>query len=780
LPVKSIPFAVQLSLFVFLILIIPFIALMSYTSYATLQYSEEEIARNSLENIEVNRRFTETFMNSIAAGILRFVADHEFAGYTGMHRYGAIQGNVDNGIKIQRLQRELLSIAKNESAILSIFFLFDGGDYVISTDRGIVELSDYYSLAWLRSVPEQKRGLGGIWVPRELRTATLREIIQGRDSEQFTPVISYVYSLNRLTTAIGGTLAVNIRESSVAEMLNPGGRRGNSPYGNILLQRDGKIISHPDGRSFLLQGRNLPRIAEILDREEQKGARFFREGNNQLLYTWLKTGFYEWVYLSVQSMEILLGRSARLIRTVILLSVTVLFLGTLASLAVFSRISRPMRLLVNGLRENAAAGVPAVRNEMEILSSAFARIEHQEKELRELLGEREKDAVLLAIRRLLSEDHLGRQEEEILEQVFPHKLFKAAVAAPDSYEDYRRRTTPEQRAYHRYLFVARAEQAAAPPLVIRGDHLYEAQIALIINFPEERIGRREVITSLLGELQKEAPGIFGATLSFGLSETGFDPGEVRGCVRQAAGAAQMRMLRGAGSIIPWEAGQETRKRFFYPRNSEGRILNYLDAGSLDLIKRELDAIKRAIQGEKSPEISPDNISFIYNQLAGITIKRLSEMNVDTAGFFSEHGSVYRAIAACETLDQISLYMEDFYQDILSRRRRGREGEEKPIDRILACFEKHYREDMFFEDMAAELGISYSYMRKIVREAAGASVLDTINRIRIREAKKLLLDSGLSPAQIAGEVGYRNVQSLNRYFKKFEGLSPLEYRLANRA
>ena len=55
---KSLPFAVQLSLIVFLILIIPFIILMSYTGSTTLKFSEEEIARSSLEDIELNRRFT--------------------------------------------------------------------------------------------------------------------------------------------------------------------------------------------------------------------------------------------------------------------------------------------------------------------------------------------------------------------------------------------------------------------------------------------------------------------------------------------------------------------------------------------------------------------------------------------------------------------------------------------------------------------------------------------------------------------------------------------------
>jgi YesN/AraC family two-component response regulator len=71
------------------------------------------------------------------------------------------------------------------------------------------------------------------------------------------------------------------------------------------------------------------------------------------------------------------------------------------------------------------------------------------------------------------------------------------------------------------------------------------------------------------------------------------------------------------------------------------------------------------------------------------------------------------------------------------------------------------------------------MRKIVKAATGKSVNDTINFYRIQEAKTLLLDSKLKPEEIAKMVGYRNSQSLKRFFKKFEGINPLDYRIANR-
>lgn len=78
-------------------------------------------------------------------------------------------------------------------------------------------------------------------------------------------------------------------------------------------------------------------------------------------------------------------------------------------------------------------------------------------------------------------------------------------------------------------------------------------------------------------------------------------------------------------------------------------------------------------------------------------------------------------------------------------------------------------------MAKDIGISYSYMRKIVYELTGKSLIDYINLLRIEKAKRLLLETKLNMKQIAAEVGYYNVQSFNRFFRKYEGMPPSSYK-----
>ncbi|MDR0563215.1 MAG: AraC family transcriptional regulator [Spirochaetaceae bacterium] len=767
---KNIPFVIQIFLIMFLVMLVPCITLMLYSNHSIMRYSDEEIAQAALANIEASRRLNESILLRVFGSILRFVENQDFVGYGSLLKYASIQGNIDNGLKLRNIQHELQAIVKNDNAIYSIFLLFDNADYVISSDRGIVELIDYYSLTWMRAVAAQHKGSGGVWVSRELRSATLRDISVGNDKEKSIPALSYLYFLNFLTTSVRGTIAVNVAESFITDSLNHT-RGADGIYGTMLIHRDGTVISHPDRAKVLAQARNFPHIAEILDAEEPSGYVFFKDS----LYTWLTSDIFGWVYISVQSLENLTRRASRTSRGMIILTALALFAGAVASVGFLSWISRPMRRFVTTLREDFALKNTGIKNEMEFLAMAFCQIKEKETELHRVLSDREKDAALLAVRAALSGDMIGKQELERVGQLFPNPVFIVAVTAIDTYRTYRYRTNTELRAYHRYCFLNTAESLCEAPLYLRGVPYGDGQIAMVFNVPE-RDGLNTVL-DMLESLRGKAVSIFETTVTIGVSDPGSGIRDLHNQANRAAEAVLTRMIKGNNAVYRSEASYE-RPRFFYPQHGESKILNYLDRKNLPNIEAELDDLQRKIRD--TPHISNDNIRFIYNQLVGATAKHLTETEGNLSRFFSHQNDIYAAISSCDTLDEISALMGGFYRDILEYLDQDTPESQDLPSKILRYFEAHFREETLFDDIATELGISYSYMRKVVRETTGKSILDNINLLRIKEAKYLLLNTEKNAAEIAQAVGYRNIQSLNRYFKKYEGLTFSEYRIARKA
>ncbi|MGN6711042.1 helix-turn-helix transcriptional regulator [Anaerocolumna jejuensis] len=90
-------------------------------------------------------------------------------------------------------------------------------------------------------------------------------------------------------------------------------------------------------------------------------------------------------------------------------------------------------------------------------------------------------------------------------------------------------------------------------------------------------------------------------------------------------------------------------------------------------------------------------------------------------------------------------------------------------------DENYMRDMNITDVADHLDISYSYLSKIFRTRTGITLTDYLNNVRINKSKEYLTNTFLTLGEISEKVGYNNVQSYQRFFKKYINITPGEFR-----
>jgi YesN/AraC family two-component response regulator len=84
-------------------------------------------------------------------------------------------------------------------------------------------------------------------------------------------------------------------------------------------------------------------------------------------------------------------------------------------------------------------------------------------------------------------------------------------------------------------------------------------------------------------------------------------------------------------------------------------------------------------------------------------------------------------------------------------------------------------DISLLDMSDELNISTFNVSRLFKKQLGINFKDYLNRHRINEAKSMLNGGkNIKIAKISAAVGYINVETFNRVFKRYEGMSPGEY------
>lgn len=98
-----------------------------------------------------------------------------------------------------------------------------------------------------------------------------------------------------------------------------------------------------------------------------------------------------------------------------------------------------------------------------------------------------------------------------------------------------------------------------------------------------------------------------------------------------------------------------------------------------------------------------------------------------------------------------------------------------VTRAIAYITQNYAEPLSNKDLARLTGYHEYYLNSLFIRHTGISMHKYLLKVRINEAKKMLLNTKLSLADIAEAVGFNSNTHFSTYFKKSENISPLQYR-----
>ena len=102
-----------------------------------------------------------------------------------------------------------------------------------------------------------------------------------------------------------------------------------------------------------------------------------------------------------------------------------------------------------------------------------------------------------------------------------------------------------------------------------------------------------------------------------------------------------------------------------------------------------------------------------------------------------------------------------------------------ILQVSEYIKEHYKEDIYLEKIAEHFNTSDKYLSRLFKETLGTGFHEYLATIRISKSKDLLLETDLSVTKIGELVGFSIHSTFFRVFKKYEGISPTQYRECNK-
>ncbi len=98
---------------------------------------------------------------------------------------------------------------------------------------------------------------------------------------------------------------------------------------------------------------------------------------------------------------------------------------------------------------------------------------------------------------------------------------------------------------------------------------------------------------------------------------------------------------------------------------------------------------------------------------------------------------------------------------------------------ISYIENHYKEPIFLDVLARQCDLSEEYLCSLFKKTTGMRIFEYIQQIRINHSKELLIGMPDLPTYTIGELcGFNSSSYFNKIFKKFEHISPGEFRKEN--
>lgn len=97
-----------------------------------------------------------------------------------------------------------------------------------------------------------------------------------------------------------------------------------------------------------------------------------------------------------------------------------------------------------------------------------------------------------------------------------------------------------------------------------------------------------------------------------------------------------------------------------------------------------------------------------------------------------------------------------------------------IGEIYSYINENFKENVTLDELCFFSGTNKTTLCTEFKKAYGETIVNYINKLRIKEAKKLLREGNFNLTQIAEYVGFSSVHYFSRMFKQREKMSPTDY------
>ncbi len=291
--------------------------------------------------------------------------------------------------------------------------------------------------------------------------------------------------------------------------------------------------------------------------------------------------------------------------------------------------------------------------------------------------------------------------------------------------------------------------------------------------PVNKAEERSSLDEALLECVQTARMYHSTRIDIGVSSGFKGFGELRGAYLEARRALTDSQFLNRGRIVYIGEVEQKSPRSMVMSEEEARTMEYaVRFGSNEELERVVAEERKKIGtfGE-----APADYRLYMLNLLNIAINFASSTGADITR--TNGGDVLDTVARFGGLDQIFDWFEHIVHKLREENQNTKMNNSRTLlDNAVGYIKAHYADaSLSLEKTCRHVGISVSYLSLLFRKHTGKTFVTFLTEIRLAKARERLKYSDDRIIEIAEDCGYRDVYYFSHSFKKYQGMSPRQYR-----
>ncbi|MDH6369959.1 two-component system response regulator YesN [Paenibacillus sp. PastF-3] len=674
--------------------------------------------------------------------------------------------NETNVYGIWRTMRNVLTFGQTND-FLQNYYIYLANYNLILTPGSSYRPEHYYSNFNYKDLPLQD------WTKEVLEKTHRSEIKPLSDyvsRGMQTSVITYMQSLplDSFNDSSPAVAVVIIDEKIISSLLSGLTER----YGGWVH------ISDAEGNTIVLQGSDEQKMAHMTadsDFDKTKVSQFYED---DLVIT-TRSDSNGWVYQTGIPRPILMDNANKIKQMSIQITGGTLLIGLIVGLILAYRNSAPINRMLSVMKEQFGKEEASAKNEFDFLSGNIANMITKNKLLETELNRQlplVRDAFL---KRLLAGEF--KTHDEILtaaEQVginLKQNTGYVGIVQINGYAGMDSVEILNELNASRLLLKQSLSDLGVE--VLMTDMGSDKVVTLFFSKEEEtdKAYEAENITSILENLAQYVFNEYRITTQAGFGDLFTEITEIGLSFDQAKQALEYAVYMNKKGIVWSSEAQNENTTYYYPLDTEQRLISTIRAGELEEAKRIVRAI--VAQNMEQRELSMEMKQQLVGEIKGTFLKLLDQKAFTE---YPDIESVKRRVIDIGSSERLEMIQTEFF--VIMEELCGLIANKKKdvhiqiIKQIKEYTAENYSDtELSLYRVAEQVERPEKYISQLFKEVTGVNFSDHLIKVRMDQAVILLKDSRYTVDEIAIRVGYNSSHSFRRAFKRLIGVSPSAYR-----